>query len=73
MSGGQSWCQEGRQTSAAALQASPSVLSPISDFSKAPLAPHNTLFGLPYCSGMLTPLPAAASFCPPQALNVTAL
>lgn len=65
----------GRGLSEAPLQASQSVLSPISDFSKAPLAPHNPLFGLPYCSGALTslkPSAAAASFCPSQPLNGTA-
>lgn len=54
----------GSGLSEAALQASPSVLSPISDFSKAPLAPHNPLFGLPYCSGVLTPSEALCLLLP---------
>lgn len=53
----------GRGLSEAPLQASQSVLSPISDFSKAPLAPHNHLFGLPYCSGALTSPEALCRCC----------
>lgn len=80
VSGGQSWCQGGRQTLAVdfprphsrppSQYSAPSVTS-----AKHPWLPTTLFLGFPIAQGrspLLKPSAAAASFCPSQPLNGTA-